>query len=366
MGLAGSLKDVSLPELLAVIALTEKSGKLTLTTGLREGLVVFRRGKIIYAASDTAREAFGNILVSLHLVDEPTLLRALERQHRSGEEKRLGAILVDMGSLSPDDLERVMQDQVRKVLGELGRWRRGFFRFRNLEIPDRGEVEVDARDLMLDSGLNADQAALELVSRADEHRAGEEAIDSDSGPRPAVSGGPSAQGDDTTLGAILQEVDVPFLTAEMVLYLLRASEPVFDRVVVLGVAAGVLAGITQRGTGLAEGKDLEEIRALRLTAVGESLAARAALAGATQLGHLEHTEENGALVAALGGAWPREAAAVPAAAGLEVFLVLYGDCMDHPVPLEGLAQVELAVRDVGLALARRRRGQTVEFSWPGV
>ena len=365
MGLAGSLKDVSLPELLEVVALTEKSGKLTLTTGLREGLVVFRRGKIIYAASDTAREAFGNILVSLHLVDEPTLLRALERQHRSGEEKRLGAILVDMGNLNPEDLERVMQDQVRKVLGELSQWRRGFFRFRNLEIPDRGEVEVDALNLMLDSGLNAEQAALELVSREDEHREG--ANGPDSGPHPAVpGGGPSSPGDDTTLGAILQEVDVPFLTAEMVLYLLRAAGPVLDRVVVLGVTGGALVGISERGAYFPGGTDLEGIRTLRLTAVGESLAARAALAGVTQRGFLEHTEENGALVAALGGAWPREAVAVPAAAGLEVFLVLYGDCLDHPVSPEGLAQVELAVRDVGLALARRRRGQTTEFSWPGV
>lgn len=368
MGLAGSLKDVSLPELLQVVSLTEKSGKLTLTTGLREAVVVFRRGRIIYAAADTAREAFGSILVSLRLVEESTLLQALERQHRSGEERRLGGILVEMGSLSREDLERVMHDQVRKVLSELIQWRRGFFRFRNLEIPDRGEVEVDARDLLMESGINAEQAALELAGRLDDTSRTVGPTPSDSGAYPVATEDETLDsGGDATLGAILRDVDVPSLTAEMVLYLLRAASPVFDRVVVLGAAGGELIGITQHGAALQDGADSERIRALHLPALGESLPARAAVAGATRSGPLERSMENGLLVTALGGEWPRESAAVPAAAGLEVFLILYGDCLQGAIPPDGLAKVEIAVRDVGLALARRRRGQAGEITtWPGV
>jgi len=84
MSLAGHLRELALPDLLQIIALAEKTGRLDLTAPDGDGLIVFRGGRVIYAASNAAREALGSILVCRHLVSEATLRQALERQRSVG------------------------------------------------------------------------------------------------------------------------------------------------------------------------------------------------------------------------------------------------------------------------------------------
>ena len=57
MSLFGKLEDTPLKELLQVLVASRVSGRLRLTARDREGIVVFRDGKIIYAASSSVRES---------------------------------------------------------------------------------------------------------------------------------------------------------------------------------------------------------------------------------------------------------------------------------------------------------------------
>jgi len=74
---AGRLEEVSVPELLHLLSWAEKTGTLTLRRGPAEGVVVFHRGRIVTAASNSPREVLGSILVCRKLVSEETLMTAV-------------------------------------------------------------------------------------------------------------------------------------------------------------------------------------------------------------------------------------------------------------------------------------------------
>ena len=165
MSLFGNLEDLPLPYLLQTIAGNRMTGKLVLTRRDGHGLIVFRSGKIIYAATNSAREAFGNILVLRKLITVSTLTEALRRQVESTEERRLGTILLEMGAVDLPALARVMTEQVENVLLELFRWERGFVKFEAMDIPERGEVAVDATDLLMREGLATDEMVMRAMGR---------------------------------------------------------------------------------------------------------------------------------------------------------------------------------------------------------
>ena len=83
MRLFGKLQDTPLPELLQVMAASRITGKLRLTGRDREGLIVFRKGHVVYSASSAARQTLGNLL----LLDVRT-----KREYDSGH--IAGAVLI--------------------------------------------------------------------------------------------------------------------------------------------------------------------------------------------------------------------------------------------------------------------------------
>ncbi len=339
MSLVGRLEELSLPEILQIVSMTGKSGRLTLSTGVDEGVLVVRKGKIIYAASTSAREAFGHLLLHLKLISQETLTEALDRQYRSKEEKRLGRILVEMEAITQERLDAVMHRQVWKVLSEMFEWREGFFRFRAMDIADRGEVEVDARDFLLERGIDGEGIAVELLRRWDELRREKEAF-------PAPAGGPkprrAVEGKPTTLNALVVDFSTPLLTGEQVNEVLRVAGRVAARGVLFCVRGQALTAVGTFGLGETTGVRVDRLAGLRLPVDDGAVAAPVLATGQRYRGELADTPWNRALVEAMGGAWPRQVALVPGLRRGKVTLLVYAD--DRPAggpigPLESLQAV---------------------------
>jgi len=341
MALVGKLEDVPTAEILQFLAMSEKSGKLSLTTGTEEGLIVFRAGKIIYAASSSVRETFGSIVTGLGLVSESHLTDALRRQHRSYEEKRLGTILVEMGVLSTSGLEEAMRHQVIRVLRELIGWNRGFFKFRNIDVDDCGEVEVDARNLVLERPLDTHQATLDAARSEDEdaHRRGEV----------------PPQQPPATLHELIGSVTAPRVTAETVRAVFREAGQILARAVVLVVQGPFVNGVAQQG--LADGAQppAQRIRSLRLPLDEPSVPWRGAMV---------HNRWNLALAERLGPPMPREAVVIPILTDREVLLVFYGDNGDAPLPVDRLAGLERKLAGLGHALTPSRSPRRPAMATP--
>jgi hypothetical protein len=360
MSLAGHLSELRLPDLLQIVAMAEKSGRLDLTTRDGEGLIVFRSGRIIYAASNAARETLGSMLVCRRLIDEETLLRALDRQHRSHEERRLGSILVQMRAVSQEALEAVIYEQVQRVIGELVKLRDGYFKFEAMEIPDHGEIGVDAREFLAHDGFNAQKIALELSRLADETR---RAPGGKAAPTPpaktaardvAAAGGPTPEGGrapSSSLGSILAVQPVTSLTAEATLEVLRAGAAVLSRGVLLLVERFGATGVGQFGLGEGDKAIDDSIRNLWVPLDGASVLSDVIASGKSFRGPLPHTEVSELLVGELGGGWPDEVAVVPVKVGPSVAAVLYGDALPGGKAIPPLAQLETRLAEIGATMA---------------
>ena len=338
MALAGKLEDVQPAEILHFLAMSEKTGKLTFTTGTEEGLIVFRGGKIIYAATSSLRETFGSIALSVGVVTRPDLDAALLIQHRSGEDKRLGEILVERGVLAPSDLQKVLNHQVIQVLREMFGWRRGFFRFRNLELDDFGDVEVDYRDLIVDTPLDARSVALDAARRHDE--ASRALSEESRGGRGATEDPTEEAPEHASVGEMMDEVTAPVVTAEIVRAIFDAAAKVFSRGAVFAVHSHSVRGMAQFGLEDGDDPPSQRVRRLWLPMDEASVIAHAAESKAPFRGTPEQNRWNETLFNELGGQWPDEAVAMPVVVGGRTVLVFYGDNEPDDLPVGSTTDLE--------------------------
>jgi hypothetical protein len=346
---AGRLEDVSLAELLHFLALNNKTGKLSLTRRDGHGVVLLRRGRIIYAASNSVRETFGNILVCRGLITEQILIEALERQRVAGREKRLGAVLVEMGKVKPAEVEHIVRYQTGVVLSELFQWTQGYFKFEAMEVGGEGEVEVDAQDFVVAGGLNTDGLLLEVATRLDD--LGREETEEE--PEP-----PAPLPDLQPLGGVV-DVRAPALRGEITLMLMRFATRLVARGVLFVIRGDEASGLGFFGVSGASGEE-DHTRQLSLSLRDQSVLTDAIQKKETFQGPLARLRGNAALLSLLGGRSPRQVVAIPMVVGGSVAMVFYGDDNGEDRPLGSVRDLEVVITEAGLemekdALERRMR-----------
>lgn len=365
MSLSGKLEELPLPHLLQIISNNRVTGKLSLTRRDGHGLVVFRDGKIIYAATNSARETFGNILLLRKEISASVLEEALERQGRSDVERRLGSILLEMGAIREEVLHKVMLEQVEKVLLELFDWKSGFVKFEVLDIPERGEVAVDAADFLVDEGLPTERLVMEVMQRIQEDGGdhldrellavlgdGEAAVEAaDPGEsEDRVDGDPGRL---PTLKSLMTEIRSPAFTGEVTLGILRFAGHLMRRGVLFLHASGLVAGMGQFGIEVEGGESADaRVRKIRIPAEEPSLFLDVIERQETYRGPLERRYWNVELTRVLGGGFPNEVVAVPMVVGGRVALIFYGDDLPDGGPLPQLDELELLMIQGGLAIEK--------------
>ena len=361
MSWTGKLEEISIPELLHMVAWGEKTGKLVFTRLDAEGLIVFRRGRIIYAASNSPREVLGNILLCKRLITPDTLLAALEAQNRSQRVRLLGAILMDMGAVTVATLETVIREQIEKVMAEFFLWQFGFFRFEALDIPESDGLDVDARDFVLDRGFKTEQVVLEVVKRVDEAKRRREeyaAAIRPGRPRSPGEGAPVETGPalaprpSAPLSAIMAELRSPTLRGEATLKILRYAARIVSRGVLFVPGNQVFSGIGQFGVDLHGPSADEQVRNIAIPRDHPSILADVAAKKGRYRGPLPSTFWNDLLVRQLGGLMPREAIVVPAMLEGEAVAILYGDNVPSDAPIGSLGDLEAVMVDACLSLAK--------------
>ena len=384
MSFVGTLDEMPLPEILQFLAMSGRDGKLWLTCTDGHGLILFRKGRIIYAASNSVRETFGSILLCRGLVDEPTLLRALERQHQCRQEKRLGTILVEMGAISEETVTSVIRQQVERVIVEFLAWKGGFFKFDPMLITPHGEVAVDAKEFLLPQGVSGEGLALELSRRADElDRSGEPAGAAAGGadgpdaggvgtppdfgaPGPFDGAGDAAsvfddtERDEASLSSLTADLGFPLLTGELAMELIRRASGTVSRCVLFLRRREDFVGVGGFGIRAGQLSPQAAVRSLVLPLDEESVIARAAATGRSFIGPLSRSRWNDRLVEQLGGEAPVEVMTVPVLLAGRCVAVLYGDNAPGATPVGTIGALELLATEVGVAMekaaARRAPG----------
>jgi hypothetical protein len=371
MSLVGRLEDLALPDIFQIISLSKKTGTLIVRSRKGTGMVVFKDGQVIQAASDSIRDSLGNILVSQGLVAEPALSEALGIQKKEAD-RPLGMILVQMGAVPAETLESVVRKQIEEIIYDLLAWEEGFFNFELGEVAPKDKIEIDTQEFLLKSGINAEYLLMEGTRILDEKRKG--------APRPAPvpSGSPLSKAplphhvsyepakqefrariekeeprrEITALKSMFDELRFPTATAEVTLLILRYASEVVNRAVLFMVKKDEVRGLGQFGIELKGQSADQTVRDIKVPLDQPSLFLTVIEARRTYVGLLETNVMNTYVMNELGGVTPDAVMAIPLVVDNKVALIVYGDNLPEHRPIRGEDTLEIFMSQAGMALEK--------------
>jgi Domain of unknown function (DUF4388) len=376
MSLVGRLEDLALPDIFQIISLSKKTGTLVVRSRNGTGMVVFKDGQVIQAASDSIRDSLGNILVSQGMLAEASLSRALSLQKRETD-KPLGMILVEMGAVSAQTLEGVVRKQIEEIIYDLLAWEEGFFNFELGEIAPKDTIEIDTQEFLLKSGISAEYLLMEGTRLLDEKRQVERK--SGGAPRPAPTAPqppkppvtahhPSFEPakeefrtkiekeeprrELTALKSMFDELRFPTATAEVTLLILRYASEVVNRAILFMVKKDEVRGLGQFGIEL-KGRSADQVvRNIKIPLNKPSLFLTVIDSRRSYTGTLEQNECNNYLATELGGDMPQTVLAIPLIVDGKIALVVYGDNLPDRKPIRGVDTLEIFMNQAGMALEK--------------
>ena len=158
MAIRGSLREASLPDVLQLLAMGQKSGCLSVTHRHSFGNVYFDRGRISFASIVNRRDRLGDLLVKNGLIARAELDAAIALQEQSPERK-LGEILIAERLLAREELHQYIKHQIEEAVYFLFTWAQGTFSF-------EADVRPDAQDILV--SINPESLLLEGARRVDE------------------------------------------------------------------------------------------------------------------------------------------------------------------------------------------------------
>jgi hypothetical protein len=141
MAITGNLKTMELAELLQWLSQGRKTGTLYLDNGKVEKRIFLEEGTIVSSAASDPKEYLGHFLVSHGYIDELTLAKAVEMQEEN--KMLLGKILLTIGAIEEDDLNKMLKLKAEESIYELFTWQEADFRFADGELPDYQMVSVN-------------------------------------------------------------------------------------------------------------------------------------------------------------------------------------------------------------------------------
>jgi hypothetical protein len=368
----GRLEDLALPDIFQIISLSKKTGTLIVRSRKGSGMVVFKNGQVIQAASDSIRDSLGNMLVSQGMLSEAALSQALSVQRREAD-KPLGMILQDMGAVTAQTLEAVVRKQIEEIIYDLLAWEEGFFNFELGEIAPKDKIEIDTQEFLLKHGISAEYLLMEGTRILDERRKGTPRpappIKAHGVPPPPPAPSPlsyepardefrtrieteTPQKEITTLKSMFDELRFPTATAEVTLLILRYASEVVNRAILFMVKKDEVRGLGQFGIELMGQSPDQVVRNIRIPLNQPSLFFTVIENRRTYQGPIEPNESNKYLVNELGGVMPDQVLAIPLIVDGKVALVVYGDNIPERRPIKGVDTLEIFMNQAGMALEK--------------
>jgi tetratricopeptide (TPR) repeat protein len=158
MPIEGPLRELGIHDLLQMIDLARKTGILTVRSQrMKDDAVVHvLDGELVFASRRRSMRLLGQQLLREGKLTEADLDRALEQQ-RADPRQRLGAILVELGSVEPDELDRQLRLQIEETIFDLLSWDEGYFRFEELEETPDSPVRVRVDSLLMEAARRLDE-----------------------------------------------------------------------------------------------------------------------------------------------------------------------------------------------------------------
>jgi len=157
LDLNGNLAVFEPVNVFQLISYAQRSGQLTLECEDNSARVFFNAGVVTYAEISRRRPRLGEYLVEKKVINQRALDGALVKSQKN--KKKLGHVLLNSGVITEEELRSALEVQVKEVVYEVVRWRKGKFSFENDKMPTEQEVKID---------IPLDHLMLEGFKRMDE------------------------------------------------------------------------------------------------------------------------------------------------------------------------------------------------------
>jgi CheY-like chemotaxis protein len=160
--LSGDISVISIAEILQLLQLQRQTGALTVSTRNREITMYVREGTIDLATVHGLRDEFliGRYLVELGVVTRNELNTVVK--NRAGSKRLLGEMLINLGMVGDEQVEKALIRQTSELVYEVVRWTNGRFTF------NAGATSPAAEKAKL--GLASGGLVMEGFRRVDEWR----------------------------------------------------------------------------------------------------------------------------------------------------------------------------------------------------
>ncbi|MGQ0760420.1 MAG: DUF4388 domain-containing protein [Acidobacteriota bacterium] len=159
MSIRGTLKSMSVADLLQFLAAGRKTGTLKIGRGTIIKQIFLEEGLIVGSSSNDPKERLGQALLHYGKIDELALRIGLDIQRQSGG--MLGTILSSRGLVSQDDIMEVLRTRTLEIIYDLFIWEEADFEFLDNEpVPnDLIRVQVNATSVTMDGFYRIDEWA---------------------------------------------------------------------------------------------------------------------------------------------------------------------------------------------------------------
>ena len=138
--LKGHVQEISLPRVLVQLNRRRMTGTLMLTTPVFVKKAFFVKGDVIFASSTYEDDRLGEMLIKAGKITMEQYDKSVELLKQTG--KRQGAILVELGYLSPKDLFWGVKYQVREIIYSLLQLEEAEYEFIEDDIPSHEVITL--------------------------------------------------------------------------------------------------------------------------------------------------------------------------------------------------------------------------------
>lgn len=220
MSISGSLKDVSVADVMQFIHLGRRTGTLLLNRGHEKAMIGFHGGRLVSAQAPRTPK-LGDLLITSGMIDRGILEGAIRLQGEERERRSLGQILVGHGTIDAEGLRQVIAQQIEQAVSEVMVWDTGTFEFAIDDLRPIDDIALYPSDVLPDADINTQMVLLEAARIFDERN--RDAADAGSDTRPdqrrpsysSSSSGGSFDGDSTHPAMTLEPVRSPVASSAL-------------------------------------------------------------------------------------------------------------------------------------------------------
>jgi DNA-binding response OmpR family regulator/cytochrome c-type biogenesis protein CcmH/NrfG len=123
----GRLEETSFPELLAEIYRNREDGALLLKRDRLKKIVYFKGGYPVFVKSNLLNECLGKVMVREKMITDDECEESLRKMKESGRQQ--GTVLIEMGCISPHNLQYALELQLEVKIFDLFGWEEGGYQF---------------------------------------------------------------------------------------------------------------------------------------------------------------------------------------------------------------------------------------------